>query len=107
MTTGKHRREIKVKVVWEINPDPTPCELNKWQRLWDSLLESAIEKAKGVPKDSSALSLPLRESSQTPSEITFRCKQCGQTWPVKYLPDGGWDPDWWKCPNECYKSRKI
>ncbi len=106
MTVRKRRREIKVKVVWEINPDPTPYELNKWHRLWERLLESAPEKAKDGPKDSSTMSLPLREPGQTPAEITFRCTRCGQTWPAKYLPDGGWDPVWWKCPNEYYKRRK-
>ncbi len=106
MSARKYRREMTVEVVWEINPHPEPYELKKWRDLWDLLFKTVPVDTTEEPKVSRAISLNSTESIKNTSKTTFRCTRCGLTWPAKYLPSGKWAPDWWKCPNECYKSRK-
>lgn len=104
MGARKHRREFIVEVAWEINPNPTPYELEKWRNVWAILFKTTSTDKSEKPEVSRAISLTSSEFSNIISSTTFRCACCGQTWSVKYLPDAKWTPEWWKCPNECYKS---
>jgi hypothetical protein len=105
MGARKRRREITVEVVWEINPNPAPHELKRWHDLWALLIKTTHMDTTEKPEVLKMISRNSREFSKNAKKTTFRCTCCGQTWPAKYLPDGKWAPDWWKCPNKCYKSR--
>ena len=102
--SARKSKEIKVKVVWEIDPDPSLEQLEKWHRFWGLLFRPIPGETGGKLSDSTVRLRPSQKH-EAHSQVTFKCKRCGQTWPVEYLPDGNWAPGWWKCPEECYDRK--
>jgi DNA-directed RNA polymerase subunit RPC12/RpoP len=106
MVQRRRSKKINVNVEWTINYDPTPLQQKKWSQFWSGLIAKVREKAdhRKTPVEIQQLTKATGNTIAR-FKTTYRCSRCGRTWLEKRAPEGTKDPDWWKCPNGCYKKR--
>ena len=108
MCARKTDQIVNVEIEWTLNYDPTPIEKKRWRKFWQTLFIEALNKTESNKEAvNHQPASKKRETIKVNSKTRFRCSRCGQTWPEKRTPEENLDPEWWKCPNGCYKKRNM